>query len=58
MKQSKYVAVIHPPKRAEDMEKLLHEISRFRAEKTIKYLSDNDTTGEQLANILQELQNT
>jgi hypothetical protein len=32
--------VIHGPEKAEDLQKLLHEISKFRAEKTMKYLNE------------------
>lgn len=50
-----YKAVIHLPKKQEDVDKLMREIARFRAEKTVKLLREQGVTPEQLKVILQEL---
>lgn len=50
-----YKAVIHLPKERKDVEKLMHEIALFRAEKTLKILREWGVTPEQLAEILRDL---
>lgn len=50
-----YQAVIHPPKRQEDTEKLMREIALFRVEKTLKVLREWGVTPEQLQELLKEL---
>ena len=47
--------VIHGPKKEEDMQKLLHEISKFRAEKTMKYLGDTNISPAEITRIISEI---
>lgn len=49
-----YKAIIHLPHEQKDAEKLMQEIARLRAEKTLKILREWGVTPEQLTKILQE----
>lgn len=51
-----FQAVIHLPKEQKDTEKLMQEIARFRAEKTLKILREQGVTPKQLKGILDEIQ--
>ena len=44
--------VIHRLKKEEDMQKLLHEISKFRAEKTMKYLCQANLQPSEIARMV------
>ena len=48
--------VVHGPEKEEDTQKLLHEISAFRAEKTMKYLEAMSVPPSEVARMINELQ--
>ncbi len=47
--------VIHGPERAEDAQRLLHEISKFRAEKTMKYLTEAAIPPKEITELVRKI---
>lgn len=47
--------VIHKPEKEADMWRLLHEISQYRAEKTMKCLQEVKLTPQEITKLISEL---
>lgn len=48
-------AVIHKPNKESDMRQLLHEISQFRAEKTMKYIQEIKLNPQEITELISDL---